>query len=207
MSIAVLVSGNGTNLQALLDAGLPVRLVVSDRPGAPALQRARAAGVPTLVVRPRDYPDRDAFDAALAQAVGGADLVVHAGFMRILGPRYVDPLEGRCINVHPSLLPAFPGLNAPAQALAHGVKVTGCTVHFVDRGVDTGPIILQEAVPVRPDDTPETLHARIQRVEWRLLPRAARLFLDGRLQLEGRRVRVLGEDRPADAEQEESDRV
>jgi phosphoribosylglycinamide formyltransferase-1 len=192
VSVAVLVSGQGTNLQALLDAGLPVRLVVSDRAQAPALARARAAGVPARVVRLRDFPDREAFDEALAEAVGRADLVVHAGFMRILGPRYVDRLEGRCINVHPSLLPAFPGLRAPAQALAYGVKVTGATVHFVDRGVDTGPIILQEPVEVRPDDTEESLHARIQRVEWRLLPEAVRLFLAGRLRIEGRRVLVLG---------------
>jgi len=191
VSIAVLCSGKGTNLQALIDAGLPVGLVVADRTQAPALQRAAAAGIPTRVVRLRDFPDRDGFDAALAEQVAGAELVVHAGFMRILGPRYVDRLWGRCINVHPSLLPSFPGLNAPAQAIAYGVRITGCTVHFVDRGVDTGPIILQEAVEVLPDDTPESLHARIQRVEWRLLPAAVRLFLEGRLQIEGRRVHIL----------------
>lgn len=191
MSIAVLVSGQGTNLQALITAGLPVGRVVSDRRSALALERAAAAGIPTAVVRLKDFPDRDAFDVALAEACAGADLVVHAGFMRIVGPRYLERFAGRCINVHPALLPAFPGLDAPAQAIAYGVKVTGCTVHFVDRGVDTGPVILQEAVPVRPDDTAATLHARIRAVEWRLLPQAARLFLDGRLRLEGRVVRVL----------------
>jgi len=195
----VLVSGSGTNLQAVLDACRQGRLpaevvrVISDRPKAFALARARQAGVPTQVVRPRDFPSRDDFDAALATACleAGAEFVVHAGFMRIVGPRYLQVWEGRCINVHPSLLPAFPGLEAPRQALEYGVKVTGCTVHFVDRGVDTGPIILQEPVPVLPDDTPESLHRRIQEVEWRLVPEAIRLFAAGRLRVEGRVVRIL----------------
>ena len=189
--IAVLASGGGTNLQALLDAGLPVRLVVSDKPAAGALGRARAAGIPAEVVRPRDYADRTAFDAALAQRCRGFDLVCLAGFMRLLGPAFVEPFAGRCLNVHPALLPAFPGLDAPAQAIAHGVKVTGCTVHLVDTGCDTGPIVLQEAVPVAEDDTAETLHERIRAAEHRLYPRAARLLLDGRLRVEGRRVRIL----------------
>jgi phosphoribosylglycinamide formyltransferase-1 len=193
MKVAVLVSGNGTNLQALVEAGIPVGLVVSDRRSAYALERARTLGLPTRVIRPKDFPTRDAFDEALAEALEGADLVVHAGFLRIVGPRYLARWEGRAINVHPSLLPAFPGLRAPEQAIAYGVRVSGATVHFVDAGVDTGPIILQEAVPVFPDDTPETLHARIQKVEWRILPQAARLFLEGRLRIEGRRVRILGE--------------
>lgn len=180
----------------MLDAGLPVGLVISDRPGAGALARARAAGVPTWVLRPRDFPHRDAFDRALAEACSGAELVCLAGFMRLLGPEFVSRFRNRCLNVHPSLLPAFPGLNAPAQALAHGVKVSGCTVHFVDEGCDTGPIVAQEAVPVLEDDTPERLHRRIQEVEHRLYPKAIRWFLEGRLVVEGRRVRILGGQTP-----------
>lgn len=191
MRIAVLASGEGTNLQALLDAGLPVGLVISDRPGARALERAARAGVPHVTVPRSAYPDRAQFDLALAELCAGYDLVCLAGFMRLLGPGFVRRFLGRCLNVHPSLLPAFPGLDAPAQALCHGVKVSGCTVHFVDEGCDTGPIVLQEAVPVREDDTPETLHARIQEVEHRLYPEAVRLFAAGRLRLEGRRVRIL----------------
>lgn len=201
LKVGVLVSGNGTNLQAVLDAcasgALDARVVVvvADRRSAFALERARQAGVPTAVVRPRDFPDRDAFDGALGLACvrAGAELVVHAGFMRIVGPRYLDLWEGRCINVHPALLPAFPGLDAPGQAIAYGARITGCTVHFVDRGVDTGPIILQEAVRIAPDDTAESLHRRIQDVEWRLLPQAIALFGAGRLQVRGRVVRILEE--------------
>lgn len=199
MNLAVLASGSGTNLQALIDARrdgtLPaeIALVLSDRPAAPALDRARAVGIATAVVRPRDFPERGASDAALAAACAraGADLIVLAGYMRILGPAFLDRYAGRCLNVHPSLLPAFPGLDAPAQALAYGVRVTGCTVHLVDAGTDTGPIVLQEPVPVEPGDTPETLHRRIQSAEWRLLPEAVRLFAAGRLRLEGRRVEIV----------------
>ena len=199
LRVAVLVSGGGTNLQALLDAEAagpwPARVVrvVADRRSAGALERARRAGVPTRVVRPRDFADRAAFDAALTASLteADADLVVHAGFMRIVGPAYLAVWRGRCINVHPSLLPAFPGLDAPRQALEYGVRYSGCTVHFVDEGVDTGPVILQEPVPVRQDDTAETLHRRIQEAEWRLLPAVVRLAAQGRLRLEGRRVRIL----------------
>jgi phosphoribosylglycinamide formyltransferase-1 len=197
--IAVLASGAGSNLQALLRAcaegRVPGRVaaVFSDRPGAPALARAAAAGIPARVLRPRDFPDREAHDRALAGACAeaGAALVVLAGYMRLVGPAFLERWEGRCINVHPALLPAFPGLHAPAQALAYGAKVTGVTVHFVDPGVDTGPIIAQEAVPVLPGDTAETLHRRLQEVEWRLLPEAVALALSGRLRVSGRRVDVL----------------
>jgi len=201
MNVAVLASGRGTNLRALLQAcaagAVPARvcLVLSDRPGAPALGRGRAAGVPCRVLAPRDFPQREAHDRALAEAcrAAGAGLVVLAGYMRLLGPAFLEPWAGRCINVHPSLLPAFPGLEAPAQALAYGARVTGATVHFVDGGADTGPVILQEAVAIEPDDTPDLLHARIQAVEWRLLPRAVALFAAGRLALDGRRVRIREE--------------
>jgi phosphoribosylglycinamide formyltransferase-1 len=180
--VAVLASGEGTNLQALLDARLPVVVVGSDRPQARALLRARAAGVPTLVGR-----DLTRWSEALAPFQ--PDVVVLAGFLRILPEAFVR--SHACINVHPSLLPAFPGLRAPEQALRYGVKVTGCTVHYVDAGVDTGPIILQAPVPVLPGDTPETLHARIQVEEHRLLPEAVRLHLAGRLRRSGRHVEVI----------------
>lgn len=199
LPLAVLVSGSGSNLQAILDAcaqgGLAARvcLVLADRPGCLALERAGRAGVPTRLLRPRGGAGRAAFDQAAADAClgAGARLVVLAGFMRLLGPAFLEVWQGRCLNVHPSLLPAFPGLDAPAQALAYGARVAGCTVHFVDAGTDSGPIVLQEAVPVRPEDTAQTLHRRIQALEWRLLPEAIGLFAAGRLSIEGRRVRIL----------------
>lgn len=201
LRLGVLVSGRGTNLQALLDAcasgTIPARvvLVLSDRAGAPALERARRAGVPAEHVDPRAFPDRASFDAHLARrlAEAGVELVCLAGFMRILSPVFVRQFRNRILNVHPSLLPAFPGKDAQAQALAHGVKVSGCTVHLVDEGVDTGPIVLQAAVEVREDDTPESLAARILPHEHRLYVEAVRLFAEGRLVLEGRRVRILPE--------------
>jgi len=180
--LAVLASGEGTNLQALLDGKLPVAVVGSDRRQARALERARVAGVPTVV-------ERNLARWGEILAPYEPDLVVLAGFMRILPDAFV--LSHDCINVHPSLLPAFPGLHAEEQALAYGVKVTGCTVHYVDTGVDTGPIILQSAVPVLPGDTQDTLHARIQVEEHRLLPEAVRLYLAGHLKRAGRHVEVV----------------
>ncbi len=192
--LAVMASGAGTNLQALLDAEAAGRLggqiaaVLSDRPGAGALERARAAGKPAILLRPAGDWDRAVLDEL---ARWQPDLVVLAGFMRLLGPAVVAAYQNRILNIHPSLLPAFPGKDAPRRALEHGVKVTGCTVHFVDEGVDTGPILLQAAVPVRDGDDPQTLHRRIQRVEHRLYPAAVRLVATGRVRLEGRRVRIL----------------
>jgi phosphoribosylglycinamide formyltransferase-1 len=201
LALGVLASGRGSNLQAILDAcarpGFPahVAVVISDRERAVALERARAARVEAVWVNPKDFADREAFDLALvhelrARAVG---LVCHAGFMRILSPAYVRAFAGRALNVHPSLLPAFPGLHAQRQALDHGAKVTGATVHFVDEGMDSGPIVLQAAVPVEPSDTEDTLAARILVQEHRLYPEAIRLFAEGRLQIQGRRVIVLPE--------------
>jgi phosphoribosylglycinamide formyltransferase-1 len=200
LRVGVLASGRGSNLQAILDAcagpGFPARVVVvlSDRERAPALDRARAAGVEALFVNPKDFADRDAYDRALVRELGAREvgLVCHAGFMRILSPAYVRAFAGRALNVHPSLLPAFPGLHAPRQALDHGVKVSGATVHFLDEGVDTGPIVLQSSVPVQPNDTEETLAARILVEEHRLYPQAVRLFAEGRLRIAGRRVIVEG---------------
>jgi phosphoribosylglycinamide formyltransferase 1 len=181
--IGVLVSGTGTNLQALLDADLPVIAVASNDTKAQALDRAARAGIEAAAFPTVEFESRERRDEEMADwlAERGVDLVVLAGFMQLLTPPFLERFPGRILNVHPSLLPAFPGAHAVEDALAHGVKVTGATVHFVDEGVDTGPIVLQEAVEVRPGDTPETLHARIQQVEHRLLPHAVRLFLDGKL--------------------------
>jgi phosphoribosylglycinamide formyltransferase-1 len=199
LRVGVLVSGRGSNLQALLDAssrpGYPAEVVVviSDRERAAALDRARAAGVEALFVNPKDFGDREAFDLALVGELNRrrVGLVCNAGFMRILSPAYTRAFAGRAMNVHPSLLPAFPGLHAQRQALEHGVKIAGVTIHFVDDGpVDTGPIILQAGVPVQPDDTEETLSARILAEEHRLYPEAVRLFAEGRLAVAGRKVIV-----------------
>jgi phosphoribosylglycinamide formyltransferase 1 len=170
--IGVLVSGEGTNLQALLAAGLPVVAVASSKPDACALARARAAGVATGAFALEDYPDRAARDAAMADwlAGRGVDLVVLAGFMQLLTPAFLERFPERIVNVHPSLLPAFPGAHAVEEQLAAGVAESGATVHLVDEGVDSGPILRQERVPVVADDTPATLHERIKQVEHRLLP-------------------------------------
>jgi len=198
LPIGVLVSGRGSNLQAILEAcarpGFPahVAVVISDRERAVALERARAAGVEALWINPKDFADRESFDAELVRELSarGVGLACNAGFMRILSPVYVRAFAGRSLNIHPSLLPAFPGLHAQRQALDHGAKVAGATVHFVDEGMDSGPIVLQAAVSVEPGDTEETLSARILVQEHRLYPEAIRLFAEGRLRIEGRRVIV-----------------
>jgi phosphoribosylglycinamide formyltransferase-1 len=195
--VGVLVSGRGSNLQALIDAaregrlGGSVEVVVSNVEGAPALDRARRAGVPAVVrdhrgLRREDY-DEELVRVLRAHAVG---LVCLAGFMRILSPAFLAAFPGRVLNVHPSLLPAFPGLEAQCQAWEHGVKVSGATVHLVDEGLDAGPIVAQEAVPVREDDTPQSLAARILEAEHRIYPAAVRVLLSGRYRIEGRRVIV-----------------
>jgi phosphoribosylglycinamide formyltransferase 1 len=204
LRVGVLVSGRGSNLQALLDASAradypaEVVVVISDKERAAALDRARAAGVEALFVNPKDFADRESFDRALVGALTArrVGLACNAGFMRILSPVYVKAFAGRALNIHPSLLPAFPGLHAQRQALEHGARFSGATVHFVDEGpVDSGPIILQASVPVHPDDTEESLAARILVEEHRLYPEAVRLFAEGRLSIVGRRVfvRATGE--------------
>jgi phosphoribosylglycinamide formyltransferase-1 len=167
-----------------------VVLVISDREQAPALARARTAGIEALWVNPRDFADREHFDLALVRELEArkVGLVCSAGYMRILSPVFTRAFAGRALNIHPSLLPAFPGLHAPRQALAHGVKVAGATVHFQDDTLDGGPIVLQATVPVEPADTEETLAARILVEEHRLYPAAVRLFAEGRLEIVGRRV-------------------
>jgi phosphoribosylglycinamide formyltransferase 1 len=196
--IAVLASGAGTNLQALLDdphVGPQVALVVSDKPGAGALDRARARGVKAVVLEPSHYASREEFDRALTALLEeeAIEFILLAGYMRILGASTVDAFRDRVLNVHPSLLPAFPGAGAVRDALAWGVKVTGATVHLVDEEVDHGPMVLQEPVSVLPEDDERSLHQRIQAVEYRLFPQAARLLVEGRLKIEGRLVHILGD--------------
>ena len=197
--IAVLVSGSGTNLQTLLDdpaIGPRIALVLSDRPGVFALERAERAGVETVVLQLGDYPDRDAYSEAVRDALlpRGVDVAVSAGYMRILGRAFADAFAGRWLNVHPALLPAFPGAHAVRDALQWGVKITGVSVHFVDEQVDHGPVVFQEAIEVFPDDDWDSLEARVHEVEHRLLPRAVRALLEGRLKVEGRIVHVLGDE-------------
>jgi phosphoribosylglycinamide formyltransferase-1 len=194
--MAVLVSGRGSNLQAIIDgieAGKingEIVAVISDKKRAYALKRAEGAGIQTIVI---EEDSREAFQRALLDCLSAVDpdLILLAGFMRLLSPAIIQSFPGRIMNIHPSLLPSFPGVQAQRQALEYGVKVTGCTVHFVDEGMDTGPIILQEAVPVLEEDDVDSLSARILEVEHRTYVKAIQLFAQGRLEIEGRRVRIL----------------
>jgi phosphoribosylglycinamide formyltransferase-1 len=194
--LVILISGRGSNMQALLQARLPatVSAVVSNNPQAAGLELARQRGVHTAVVDHRDHPDRDAFDRALAAQIDrhAPDLVVLAGFMRILGTWFVQHYAGRLINIHPSLLPAFTGIHTHRRALAEGVKLHGCTVHFVTAELDHGPIVAQAAVPVLPEDDEDSLAARVLAQEHRILPQAVCWFLEGRLTTQGNRVQVAG---------------
>jgi phosphoribosylglycinamide formyltransferase-1 len=186
-SLVILISGRGSNMEALLDAKLPASIaaVISNEPQARGLDTARKRGVATAVVNHRDFSERAAFDAALASAIDRhrPDLVALAGFMRVLTPPFIERYRGHLINIHPSLLPAFPGLHTHRRALAEGVRVHGCTVHFVTPVVDAGPIILQASVPVLKDDTEDTLAARVLKEEHRIYPQAVRGFLEGRIRL------------------------
>jgi phosphoribosylglycinamide formyltransferase-1 len=196
MSVVVLISGRGSNMQALMEAGLPVSAVISNRGNAAGLEIAAKRGVATKTVSHKDYPTREAFDAALAAEIDrhSPKLVALAGFMRILTPAFVSRYAGRLMNIHPSLLPAFPGLDTHERALAAGVKVHGCSVHFVGEQLDHGPIIIQAAVPVRQGDTPESLAARVLRQEHVVYPRAVRWFLEGKLVIRDGVVNVKGND-------------
>jgi phosphoribosylglycinamide formyltransferase-1 len=196
MSVVVLISGRGSNMQALLEAGLPVSAVISNRADAKGLAIAASRGVATRVVEHRGFPSREAFDAGLAQEIDGfaPRLVALAGFMRVFTPAFVARYAGRLLNIHPSLLPAFPGLDTHARALAAGARTHGCTVHFVTAELDHGPIVIQAEVPVRKDDSPETLAARVLRQEHIIYPRAVRWFLDGKLVIHDGKVRVKGND-------------
>src|SRR5512135_520590 len=193
--MVVLISGRGSNMQAMVEAGLPVAAVISNRADAVGLAYAAGRGIATRVVSHRDYATREAFDAALAQAIDAfnPELVALAGFMRILTEGFVRRYQGRMLNIHPSLLPAFTGLDTHARALAAGVKLHGCTVHFVTAQLDHGPIVMQAAVPVLPQDDEAALAARVLAQEHRIYPQAARWFLEEKLVIEGGVVRVKGD--------------
>src|SRR5216117_30067 len=197
-SVVILISGRGSNMEAIVRAGLPVKVaaVISNRADAAGLKFAAQAGIPAKVVDEREFSSRGAFDVALEAAIErhSPDLVALAGFMRILGVDLVRRHSGRIVNIHPSLLPAFPGLHTHRRALQEGVKLHGCTVHFVTPEVDRGPIIVQAAVPVRAGDTEESLAARVLQQEHRIYPLAIRWFVEGRLAVEKGIVRVDGSD-------------
>jgi phosphoribosylglycinamide formyltransferase 1 len=212
LKIGVLISGRGSNLQALIDScALPdypaeIALVIANRADAYGIERARQAGLPALVIPHRDFADRESFDAALDDALrqAGVELVCNAGFMRILTSWFVERWRDRQINIHPSLLPAFPGLQTHERALAAGVRFTGCTVHFVRTAMDTGPIIAQAVVPVRQDDDADRLAARVLAAEHRLFPLALRLVAEGRARIVAdadgsERVVIAGAGAPQDA--------
>jgi len=198
MSVVVLISGRGSNLQAILEAGIPVAAVISNRAGAPGLALAASRGIATAVVEHRRYPTREAFESALAAEIDrhAPRLVALAGFMRVLTPAFVARYAGRLVNIHPSLLPEFPGLDTHARALAAGATRHGCTVHFVTEELDHGPVIAQAEVRVLPGDSAQALAARVLEEEHRLYPRAIRWFLEGRLEVEGGKVRVRDEHAP-----------
>jgi phosphoribosylglycinamide formyltransferase-1 len=204
LTAGVLISGTGTNLQAIIDRvadgslDCRIALVISNRAGAAGLECGRRAAIPTRVIDHQDFSTREAFDTAVVDALraAGVELVVLAGFDRLITRVLLDAFPNRILNIHPALLPAFKGLHAQRQALAYGARVTGATVHFVDEAEDHGPIILQGAILVAPDDTEETLAQRILEVEHRLYPAAIQLFAQGRLVVDGRRVRIRAE-RPA----------
>jgi phosphoribosylglycinamide formyltransferase-1 len=202
-NIVILISGRGSNMEAIIAAGLPVNIaaVISNRPDAKGLDTARAAGIATAVVDHKSYPSRAAFDEALARCIDSyaADLVVLAGFMRILTPEFVSRYEGRLLNIHPSLLPSFPGLDTHQRAIDEGVRIHGCTVHFVTAALDHGPVVAQAAVPVHPDDDEGRLAARVLRQEHRIYPQAVRWFAEDRLRLVDGKVIVAGGDFDSDA--------
>ena len=197
MKIAVLASGSGTNLQNLIaqlhrdkDCHIEIAVVISDRKNAYALERAKRAGIPQEIIRSQDFKNRTEFDAAIAKKIQDydIDLIVLAGYMKLFQPPFIRQFQNKIINIHPSLLPAFPGANAIADTLAYGVKVSGVTVHFVDEGVDTGPIIAQEVVPVYEDDDEETLHHRIQIEEHKLYPKVIKNYARGKIKVQDHSV-------------------
>jgi phosphoribosylglycinamide formyltransferase-1 len=206
-TIGILISGRGSNMVSLLEGiregRVPARcgLVLSNVPGAPGLEKAGSFGVPTAVIDHRESETREEHDRAMARVLeaAGVELVCLAGYMRLLSDWFVDRFPQRILNIHPSLLPAFPGLHVPRKALRYGARISGCTVHLVDKELDHGPIVIQAAVPVEEEDTPATLAARILEQEHRIYPEAVRLFCEDRLSIEGRRVRVRLEGPPEKA--------
>ena len=202
LGIGVLASGRGSNFQSIIDAvergylRVTLRVLITDNPAAFAIERAKNHGIEHLVMRPKQFASREDYFERIAAELKHREvgLVVLAGFMRIVGKPLISAFPGRIMNIHPALLSSFPGLHGQRQALDYGVKISGCTVHFVDEGMDTGPVIIQAAVPVRYDDTEDSLSARILAFEHKIYPEAIRLFSEGRLSVAGRRVVVKGED-------------
>lgn len=194
-NVAVFVSGSGTNLQAIIDSNIEaanLAVVISNKPDAYAIERAKNHDIPVEVVSHKEFDTREDFEAEIIGRLEkyNIELVVLAGFMRVLTPFFVGRFKNRIVNLHPALLPSFPGIHAAKQALDYGAKVTGCTVHFVDEGVDTGPIILQAVVPIDDSDTEDTLLEKIHKEEHRIFPEAVKLFCEGRITIEGRRVLI-----------------
>lgn len=202
-ALGVLASGRGSNFQSIIDAvesrnlDVKIEVLITDNGAAFALERARNHGIESVVISPKEFASRNDYFAGVAEELKrrGVTLVVLAGFMRIVGKALLDAFPGRVMNIHPALLPSFPGLHGQRQAVDYGVKISGCTVHFVDEGMDTGPIIIQAAVPVDDDDTEESLSERILRLEHKIYPEAIKLFSEGRLEITGRRVRIKEEGR------------
>ncbi|KQC11429.1 MAG: phosphoribosylglycinamide formyltransferase [Smithella sp. SDB] len=198
LKLGVLISGNGSNLQSIIDniekgsLKASIKIVISNNPDAFGLTRAKKHGIPFIVLKHTNFKNKEDFDSELVRILksNNVDLVILAGFMRILTPVLLKAFPRRIMNIHPALLPSFPGLHGQKQAVDYGVKISGCTVHFVDEGVDTGPIIIQSAVPVLDDDTEETLAARILKEEHRIYPQAIQLFADGSLETDGRKVKI-----------------
>ncbi len=194
--VGILVSGNGSNLQAIIDekiASCEIALVISNKPDVYAIKRAQSNNIPVEIINNNNFETREEFERQLIKSLDsrGIELIVLAGFMRVLTPLFVRHYKNRIINIHPALLPSFPGVDAAKQALEYGVKYSGCTVHFVDDGVDTGPIILQAIVSIEVSDTEQTLLERIHKEEHRVFPEAVRLFCEGKIKIEGRRVIIL----------------
>ncbi|MCE5211746.1 MAG: phosphoribosylglycinamide formyltransferase [Deltaproteobacteria bacterium] len=198
LKLGVLISGNGSNLQSIIDhiekgsLQAVIKIIISNNPDAYGLSRAKKHGIPFVVLKNGNFKNKEDFDAELVRILkdNGVELVILAGFMRIISPDFIKAFSGKIMNIHPALLPSFPGLHGQRQAVEYGVKFSGCTVHFVNEGVDTGPIIIQSAVPVLDDDTEDTLAARILKEEHRIYPQAIQLFADGKLEIKGRKVRI-----------------
>ena len=203
LNIGVLVSGSGSNLQSIIDhreSGLldvNIRVVISNNPDAYALERSKKHGIPAVATRHDDFRNREDFDRRVIEVLKdyAVELVVLAGFMRVITPAFLDAFPMKIMNIHPALLPAFPGIHAQQRAVEYGVKFSGCTVHFVDEDVDTGPIIIQSVVPVYDDDTEDSIAARILKEEHRIYPRAVQFYAEGRIEVTGRKVRIRDSNR------------
>lgn len=203
LKLGVLASGRGSNFQAIIDSiksgclKAEIAVLITDNPGAYVIERAKGSGIPFRVMHPSEYPSRDEYYRGIADELKerGVELVILAGFMRVVKKTLIDAFPMRIMNIHPALLPSFPGLQGQRQAVEYGAKLSGCTVHFVDEGVDNGPVIIQAAVPLYHDDTEETLSERILRYEHRIFPYAIRMFAEGRLRVKGRVVEIEGQSR------------